>query len=193
MDYRTAHNLVDWQNYLYHDEVDLLHRLAARIQKTPHHCAANPVFVNIGAGSGTSTIALLEGNSDAICYSVDIRADESPELTNEHLRLPETNPTIARRVIRIWGDSRKVGRVWPFGADLVFVDGGHEYSEVKEDIEAWYDKIWAGGIIAFHDYGLKETDGSEQWPGVRKAVDEWVSKANPRLIENIAMIRAYEV
>jgi predicted O-methyltransferase YrrM len=193
MEYRTAHNLVDWQGYLYHDEVDLLHRLAARIKKTTHHGSDDPVFVNIGAGAGTSTIALLEGNADAIVYSVDIRADESPEYTNEHLRLPEANPTIARRVIRIWGDSRKVGRVWPFGADLIFVDGGHDYEEVKADIEAWYDKIWVGGIIAFHDYGFKETDGSEQWPGVRRAVDEFAGWAHPKLIEQVGMIRAFEV
>jgi predicted O-methyltransferase YrrM len=191
---RTAHDLVDWQGYLYHEEVDLLHKLAARVVPNPHHCSNGvPVFVNIGAGAGTSTIALLEGNPTAICYSVDIRADESPEYTNEHLRLPEADPAIASRVIRIWGDSRKVGMVWPFGADLIFVDGGHDYQEVKADIKAWYDKIWAGGIIAFHDYGLKMTDQSEQWPGVRRAVDEFVGYAHPKYLEQVGMTIAFEV
>jgi predicted O-methyltransferase YrrM len=190
---RTAHDLVDWQGYLYHPEVDCLHRLAER---TASWGKIHPVFVNIGAGAGTSTFALLEGNPNAIVFSVDIRADEHPEYTNEHLRLKEeleAGCEFPKHVIRIWGDSRIIGKAWPYKVDLIFVDGGHDYAEVVSDIEAWADKVVEGGIIAFHDYGLKLTDNSEQWPGVRQAVNEWVSKANPRLIENVAMIRAYEV
>jgi predicted O-methyltransferase YrrM len=187
----TAHDLVDSDKYLYHPEVDLLHRLAKRC--TARHCSDVPVFINIGAGSGTSTVALLEGNTKAICYSVDIVAGENPKSTSEHLRLLEVNNTIARRVIRIWGDSHKVGMFWPFGADLVFIDGGHSYTDVRLDIAAWYEKIWAGGIIAIHDYGIKMTDKSEQFPGVRKAVDEFEEIYNPKLIEHVGMIKAFEV
>lgn len=184
---RTAHDLVDWQNYLYHPEVDCLHRLAARVKKE------RPIFVNIGAGAGTSTFAFLEGNPNALVFSVDIRSDEAPELTNEHLRLKEEHIEFQKHVIRIWGNSVWVGAAWPYKVDLIFVDGDHSYEGCKADIQSWIGKLNEGGIIAFHDYGWKMTDNSEQWPGVRQAVDEWVAKANPRLIENVAMIRAYEV
>lgn len=37
--------------------------------------------------------------------------------------------------------------------DVVFIDMGHSYEEVKEDIEAWYPKVKNKGYIAGHDYG----------------------------------------
>ena len=48
-------------------------------------------------------------------------------------------------------------------ADLVYLDGSHEYEDVRADIEAWYPK--AKKILCGDDY-------SPWWPGVRQAVDE---------------------
>lgn len=47
--------------------------------------------------------------------------------------------------------------------DFVFIDAGHSYKAVKEDILAWYPKVKKGGMISGHDIDL---------PDVRKAVDE---------------------
>ncbi|HEY6019182.1 MAG TPA: class I SAM-dependent methyltransferase [Candidatus Paceibacterota bacterium] len=47
--------------------------------------------------------------------------------------------------------------------DLVFIDAGHTYKEIKADIDAWLPK--AKKIISGHDY-------STQWPDVVKAVNE---------------------
>lgn len=38
--------------------------------------------------------------------------------------------------------------------DFVYIDGNHEYSYVKEDIDLWYPKIKKGGLISGHDYCL---------------------------------------
>jgi SAM-dependent methyltransferase len=40
--------------------------------------------------------------------------------------------------------------------DFVFIDACHEYECVKEDIISWYPKIKKGGIIAGHDFNLKQ-------------------------------------
>ena len=45
--------------------------------------------------------------------------------------------------------------------DMVFLDGGHTYEEVKADIAAWEPKVTK--IICGHDYS---------WPDVKRAVDE---------------------
>jgi predicted O-methyltransferase YrrM len=50
-------------------------------------------------------------------------------------------------------------------ANVVFVDGGHSYEQVKADIAAWTPKISPDGILAGHDY-------NDRWPGVIQAVDE---------------------
>lgn len=49
--------------------------------------------------------------------------------------------------------------------DFVFIDAGHTYSEVKEDIKLWARKVKPGGLLAGHDY-------SKHFPGVIKAVKE---------------------
>lgn len=35
---------------------------------------------------------------------------------------------------------------------LIYVDGGHAYHVVKNDIDRWYPKLVQGGIMAFHDF-----------------------------------------
>jgi len=55
--------------------------------------------------------------------------------------------------------------------DFVFIDAGHEYEEVKSDIDAWYPKLKKSGIIAGHDY-------TDEFPGVIKAVNEFCKKHN---------------
>lgn len=52
--------------------------------------------------------------------------------------------------------------------DFVFIDAGHSYENVKEDITSWFPKIKIGGFIAGHDYNPK-------WPSVVRAVDEFLS------------------
>lgn len=49
--------------------------------------------------------------------------------------------------------------------DFVFIDAGHEYDDVKKDIEIWLPKVKKGGILAGHDY-------SNDSPGVVRAVQE---------------------
>lgn len=48
--------------------------------------------------------------------------------------------------------------------DMVFIDGAHDYAQVKADIEAWLPKTLK--LICGHDYS------HEGFGGVRQAVDE---------------------
>ena len=49
--------------------------------------------------------------------------------------------------------------------DFCFIDGSHEYSDVKADILAYLPKVKKGGILSGHDY-------DKIWSGVIQAVDE---------------------
>ena len=55
---------------------------------------------------------------------------------------------------------------------LCFIDGSHEYEDVKADLIAWLPKVKKGGILAGHDYV------SDNNTGVCKAVDEVLGKEN---------------
>jgi hypothetical protein len=36
--------------------------------------------------------------------------------------------------------------------DFVYIDGGHTYEDVIEDLESWFPKVKVGGFISGHDY-----------------------------------------
>lgn len=56
--------------------------------------------------------------------------------------------------------------------DLLFIDAGHTYEDVKADIAAWSLFVKAGGVMAFHDYAQKPDAHPLHWE-VKRAVDEW--------------------
>lgn len=43
-------------------------------------------------------------------------------------------------------------RVKPGTLDFVYIDARHDYASVLEDLEHWWPKMRAGGVIAGHDY-----------------------------------------
>ena len=53
--------------------------------------------------------------------------------------------------------------------DYVFLDGGHDYQTVKNDLDCCREVIINGGTILCDDYDLSYA------PGVKKAIDEFVS------------------
>jgi len=56
--------------------------------------------------------------------------------------------------------------------DFVFIDGGHAFKQVNEDIRAWTPKVRRGGIIAGHDYYVTKAGNT----GVIDAVDKFVEE-----------------
>jgi predicted O-methyltransferase YrrM len=56
--------------------------------------------------------------------------------------------------------------------DLIYIDAGHTYDDVKNDITAWKPKLKVGGIIGGDDYG------KDVWTGVYTAVNEMFGKDN---------------
>jgi len=53
--------------------------------------------------------------------------------------------------------------------DFVYIDGGHDFENVKKDIEKWFPKVKKGGIIGGHDFKSK-------YLGLTKAVNQFVEK-----------------
>ena len=56
--------------------------------------------------------------------------------------------------------------------DYVFLDGGHTYDTVKNDLNCCIDVVNSSGTILCDDYDLSQA------PGVKKAIDEFVNKNN---------------
>ena len=71
----------------------------------------------------------------------------------------------------IKGNSNKVlNKIDMSKIDYVFLDGGHEYNTVMNDLNCCYEVITNNGTVLCDDYDL------QQAPGVKKAIDEFIRK-----------------
>jgi hypothetical protein len=53
--------------------------------------------------------------------------------------------------------------------DFVYIDARHDHDAVVEDLEAWFDRVRPGGVVAGHDYADGAFAAGDF--GVRSAVD----------------------
>ena len=67
--------------------------------------------------------------------------------------------------------------------DFVYIDGGHNYDVIKEDIINWKNKVKINGYLGGHDY-LE----SEDWTDVVKAVGESFNKDEIEVFEDSSWI-----
>jgi predicted O-methyltransferase YrrM len=65
-----------------------------------------------------------------------------------------------------------VSQFRPGSVDLVFIDAGHVYADVKRDIETYRPLVKQGGILCGHDYACPSHRG------VQDAVDELFPTVN---------------
>jgi hypothetical protein len=62
-------------------------------------------------------------------------------------------------------------------ADLVYIDGSHEYPDAYLDMEEYWKLVRPGGVMFGDDYGF---------PGVVSSLSEWTGtvRVNPEIIDN---------
>jgi len=62
--------------------------------------------------------------------------------------------------------------------DFVYIDAGHYYDAVMEDLNSWVPKIRQGGIICGHDYldGVIRIGSVDSHFEVKRAVDQWAKQ-----------------
>lgn len=53
--------------------------------------------------------------------------------------------------------------------DLIFLDGNHTYSNVLSELRVFWNLLEEGGVLCGDDY---------EWPGVKKAVDQFAQEKN---------------
>ena len=67
----------------------------------------------------------------------------------------------------IQSTSVEAAKLYPDASlDFVYLDAGHSFEDINQDLNVWFPKIKYGGYIAGHDCSL-------DWPGVVKAVEKF--------------------
>jgi len=127
--------------------------------------------IEIGSWKGRSTHALLSGCKGTV-YAVDhFQGSVGEEEAHAEAKTGDIYAQFMKAVghfpnLKVCrGASLSIAALFDqqgIKADMVFIDGGHTYEEIKADIAAWLPK--AKKVICGHDYN---------WPGVKRAVDEY--------------------
>jgi predicted O-methyltransferase YrrM len=146
------------------EESYLLERLAKSAQ----------IIVEIGTYHGRSTYVLATGAKQGGGHVTTIDAYKPYEVGEMKVTaaIPKAVKAMLKRldladvVTTVIDDGVKVAKTWDTPVDLLFIDGSHEYKDVKTDFKAWSKHV--DGLIAFHDY-------TDHWPGVQKFIDELIA------------------
>lgn len=166
-------NIENWFDY------DDLYREAVNNAKD------GALFVEIGVWKGGSTayigVEIVNSNKkirlDAIDTFGGSKEHDGMDLSGLYEAAKSNlKPLIDLGVVNLIKDSslHAASRYSDKSIDFCFIDGSHEYNDVKKDILAYLPKMKDGAILAGHDY-------SDWWGGVIKAVDEVLGKGNIRV------------
>lgn len=140
-------------------------------------------FVEVGSwlGKSASYMAVEIANSNKIIdfYCVDTWKGSEEHIKNELIIKDELYDSFLRNtekvkdyIIPIRLSSKEASKTFEDNSlDFIFIDAGHSYEDVYEDLRCWFPKLKDGGFFAGHDY-------SPAWPGVIKAVQEWALENN---------------
>lgn len=126
------------------------------------------IVVEIGSYQGRSTRALAE-NVKVCVFAVDdwngLRTID--EVWWEAQTPQDERKTLYERFIANTHDLIDKGKLIPVRAnhasvpdlplaDMVFIDGSHDYDSVKRDIEIWLPRLKAKGVLCGHDSNQPE-------------------------------------
>jgi predicted O-methyltransferase YrrM len=158
--------------WMYDDELLWLH-------ETAKECS---LVVEIGVWQGKSSTAIAMGlPENGRMFCIDSWRGSEDELSTAHAIMQTTQgqKSIFINAMDNLFEFISFGKVIPFcmksvdacamldyvgEVDFVFIDGSHDYNNVKLDLEAWFPSTHENSIIAGHDF---------TWSGVEKAVREF--------------------
>ena len=159
------------------------HHSEALLELINRHSFTN--MIEIGVGNGLNAKKILDTIIPAypfVYYGIDpykVYDEYSEDINGSQIRITN-NYNAAENNLRSYSNVRFVNflmtsaaaslKFTKFNIDLVFIDGNHSYEYVKNDLERYYKCVRNNGVIAVHDYGHLN------FPGVKKAVDEFVEK-----------------
>jgi len=142
------------------------------------------IGVEIGTQRGTNAVNILKYLSIKKIYLIDPYEfydyeGRSPNAVDPS-DVQDGNFQEAKRVLKNYGD--KIQFIFkksedavddvPNDLDFVYVDGNHDYSYVKRDIELYFPKLKTAGFLGGHDINM---------PGVFQAVSEFRSNSNKKI------------
>lgn len=162
-----------------------------RLAEYAHAVKPPNCIVVIGSYRGLTDIALATF-SDAPIYSIDWHAEGEADggQFNDADRQAWTENVltwkVAHKVRPVSLNSRVVGQIWNEPIGLLFVDGSHSQSAVRDDLAGFMPHVIEGGIVALHD--LPAVDKPDPNNGPSLAVQE---RRDLELVEGVLCLTGF--
>lgn len=119
------------------------------------------IIVEIGSYQGKSTVCIGKGLQDGKggkVYAIDPhlgstehKIDGKDIWTFDKFKENIRSNNVENSVEPIVKTSEDAVKGWDKPIDFLFIDGAHDYENVKKDFELWSPYLKSDGIIAFHD------------------------------------------
>lgn len=129
-------------------------------------------YVEIGCYAGASACLMTQRPKTNV-FSIDIGTPINPSIATANVLRHNVQ---GNKFEYIHGSSHdiaiadRVRRSIPSGIDILFIDGGHSFSDATQDFEMYSGMVKPGGYIVFDDYLDHQYS-----PEVKSAVDRIVS------------------
>ena len=124
-----------------------------------HPLPANPEILEIGSWEGMSSLFILGTWPDAHLTCVDAWTDSAVhamrfDMASVESRFDANLAAHADRLTKHKGFSSSYFQSGPAreSFDLIYVDGSHQYADVRQDSFEGFDLLKPGGIMIFDDY-----------------------------------------
>ncbi len=143
------------------------------------------VGVEIGVNNGEHSYSMFKTGKVEKLYLID-PYEEYPEMDNLDIAKEKAYDLLENEnVLFIYKKSENAVNDVPDELDFVYIDGSHDYENVKKDIKNYWGKVRVGGVLGGHDMANGKHFEGEEYNGVVKAVTEFVIRYNLKLyIEN---------
>jgi len=145
----------------------------------------NLIGAEIGVNSGEHSYSMFRTGKVKKLYLID-PYEEYSEMSDLNIAKEKAYNLLKNENVGfIYKKSKDAIKDIPNSLDFVYIDGAHDYDNVKKDIRNYWEKVKDGGVLGGHDCANGKGFENESANGVIQAVVEFVAENNLKLyIEN---------